>query len=123
MVLDGWVVRWVNWVWQQEAAHLVFVEDDIVAEPLELVTHAAALTVPGTLNGIPGYAGFCAVLHPSHAVTVGIQEAHPRPGREDDHQIDRYRLVVLVSVHDVEGFGEGQEMRISIRSGDPAHGA
>ncbi len=103
------------------AAHSMLVKDDIVAESLELVAHAAALAVPRAFDGIRGHAGFGSVLHPSHAVAVGIREAHPRPARENEHQVGWYRLVVFVSVHDLEGLGEGQEMRTWIRSSDPAH--
>jgi len=110
-------------VWQQDAAHLVLVEDDIAAEPLELVALATALAVPRTLDGIPGHAGFRSVLHPRHPVTMRIQEPHPRPGRKDDDQVARDHLVVFVSVDNLERFAERQEMRSRIRRGDPAHAA
>src|ERR1019366_5102569 len=99
----------------------MLVKDDIVAESLELVAHAAALAVPRTRDGIRGHAGFGTVLHPGHAVALRIQERHSRPRREEDHQVVRYCLAVLVSVDDLEGLGEGQEMRIWMISGDPAH--
>lgn len=67
----------------QVAGQLVFVEDDIAAYPGKLVAHATALTVPRTPNGILGYAGFRAVLHPRDSVAVGIEElaAPARPSR------------------------------------------
>lgn len=110
-------------VWWQAVRDLVLVEDDIVAQALELIAHAACLTIPGTLNRIRGHAGFCAVLHPGHAVAMGIREAHPRPSREDDDQVVWHHLTVFVSIDDFEGLGEGQEMRVWIRRSDPAHAA
>src|SRR5665213_2820548 len=107
----------------QGADGSVLVEDDIAAQPIVLEAQAAAFTVPRTLDGILRYAGFGAVLHPGHAVAMGVQEGHPRPGREDDHQVCCYRLVIFISVDDLEGLGEGQEMRTWIRSRDPAHSA
>src|ERR1017187_7807840 len=105
----------------QGADDSVLVEDDIAAQPVELVAHAAALTVPGTLDGILGHASFGAVLHPGHAVAVGIQEAHPRPRREYEHQVGWYSLAIFKFVDDSEGLGERQEMRAWISHGDPAH--
>src|ERR1035438_9657251 len=99
----------------------VLVEDNIAAQLVELIAHAAALTVPGTLDSILGHADFGAVLHPGHAVVEGIQERHSRPAREDDHQVGWYRLVVFISVDKIESLGECQEMCTWIRSGDPAH--
>ena len=108
----------------QGAYGSVFVEDDIAAQPVELVAHATALTVSGTLDGIPGYAGFRPILHPGNSVTtVGIREHHPWPGREYEHQVDWNRLTVFEAVDDLEGLGESQEMCTWIRSGDPAHAA
>ena len=101
----------------------VLVEDDIAAQPIVLEAQATAFTVPRTLDSIRGHAGFGTVLHPGHAVAVRIQERHSRPGREDDHQVGCNRLVVFISVDDLEGLGEGQEMRTWIRSGDLAHSA
>ena len=105
----------------QGAYDSVLVEDDVAAQPVELVAHATALTVAGTLDSILGRAGFGIVLHPGHAVAVRIQEAHPWPARIDEHQVGWYRLVVFVAVDDIEGLGEGQEMCTWIGFGDPAH--
>ena len=62
-------------------------------------------------------------VHPGHEVAVGIQEPHPRPRREDDDEVDWDRLVVFVSVDDLEGLGEGQKMYARIGTGNPAHAA
>jgi hypothetical protein len=100
---------------------LVLVENYIAAQSRQRIAQATGLTVPRTPNGVLGYAAFIPVLHPGHAVTVGIVEDHPRPSREYDHQVARQRLAVLVSVDDIEGLGERQKMRMWISIGDPAH--
>ena len=61
---------------------LVLVENYIAAQPWQFIAQATGLTVPRTPNGILGYAGFRSVLHPGHAVAVGIVESHPRPSRK-----------------------------------------
>ena len=99
----------------------VFVEDDIAAQPIVLEALVAARAVPGALDGVLRYAVFGPAPNPGHAVPSGIQEAHPRPRREDEHQVGWYRLVVFVSIDDLEGLGEGQEMCTWIGRGDPAH--
>src|ERR1700722_2263436 len=94
-----------------------------MAQPVVLEADATALTVPRTLDSIRGHAGFGTVLHPGHAVAVRIQERHSRPGREDDHQVGCNRLVVFISVNDLEGLSECEKICAWIRSGDLAHRA
>ncbi len=67
----------------QGADGLVLVEDDIAAEPVELVAHATTLAVPGTLDGILGHAGFGTVLHPGHAVTTVWDSRTLIPGQAE----------------------------------------
>jgi hypothetical protein len=67
----------------------VLVEHHILAQLRQLETHSAGLTVTGTLNRILGHSVLCPVLHPGDAVPLRVVDLHPRPRRENDHQVTR----------------------------------
>jgi hypothetical protein len=63
----------------------MLMKDHIYAKAGEFKTHPAVLTTARTQQSVFRDPEFGSILHPGHAVAVGIGELYPRPGREYDY--------------------------------------
>ena len=96
-------------------------EHDVRPEPRQLEAHSAALAITRTSNCILRHAMLPTILHPGNGMPVRVRHPHFRPSREDDRQVVRQFPALLVTVNNIEGFGEREKLCPWIVLGDLAH--